>query len=229
MSRLIASSALALLLAACGPSGPRLEPPPGWQQVARPGDVVATELAFARAAQEDGQWTAFRAYAADDAVMFTPQPVNAQEWLKGRADPPQAIAWQPHQLWSSCDGSLAVTKGAWQLPDGSVGYFTTIWRRQEDGTYRWVLDQGDNLDQPLVEPEFVQAESGDCDDLPGASMLEGLSPEDAASAAHVGTGEARDHTLAYRYFVKPDGARELSVFLLRGGAMQEVLRSEVHE
>ena len=92
--------------------------------------VVAAELAFARAAQEKGQWTAFAEFAADDAVMFVPEPVNAQAWLKGRANPPQAVRWQPHQVWSSCDGSLAVTKGAWQRPDGSVGYFTTVWQRQ---------------------------------------------------------------------------------------------------
>ena len=48
---------------------------------ASPGLIVARELAFARAAREDGQWTAFRAFAADDAVMFVPEPVNARDWL----------------------------------------------------------------------------------------------------------------------------------------------------
>ena len=36
---------------------------------AQPSQVVARELEFARAAREDGQWTAFRAFAADDALL----------------------------------------------------------------------------------------------------------------------------------------------------------------
>lgn len=87
---------------------------------ANPGGVVAEELAFARLAQDKGQWTAFRETATKDAVMFAPQMVYVQEYLKDRANPPQAVKWQPHQVWSSCDGSLAVTRGAWQRPDGSV-------------------------------------------------------------------------------------------------------------
>src|SRR5690606_29429218 len=96
---------------------------------ADPGKVVAAEIAFARTAQEKGQWTAFAEFAADDAVMFVPAPVKAKDWLKGQRDPAEAVRWQPHQVWSSCDGTLAVTRGAWQRADGSTGYFTTVWQR----------------------------------------------------------------------------------------------------
>ena len=82
------------------------------RRTANPSEIVATEIAFARAAQAKGQWTAFRDYAADNAVMFVPQPVAAKDWLKGRANPPRAVAWQPHSVWMSCDGSMAVSKGA---------------------------------------------------------------------------------------------------------------------
>ena len=86
--------------------------PPGRARnsYADPSAVIAAELAFARLAQEKGQWTAFAATAANDAVMFQPQMVLAQQWLKGRANPPVAVKWQPHQVWSSCDGSLARSK-----------------------------------------------------------------------------------------------------------------------
>ena len=53
-----------------------------------------------------GQWLQGR--FATGTVMFTPQPVNAQAFLKGKANPPVAVRWQPHKVWSSCDGSLAV-------------------------------------------------------------------------------------------------------------------------
>jgi hypothetical protein len=196
--------------------------------------VVAAELAFARAAQDKGQWTAFAEYAAENAVMFVPQPVSAQAWLKGRANPPQAVRWQPHQVWSSCDGSLAVTKGAWQRPDGSVGYFTTVWQRQDKkkDRYRWVMDQGDALAEPLQAAEMIEGNVAECGQASSAS--ETWDDEQAdweanseAGGATVGVGESRDRTLAYRYSVLPSGARRTEVFLLKEGKMEQVLLSEV--
>ena len=201
---------------------------------ADPSKVVAAELAFARAAQEKGQWTAFAEFATKDAVMFVPELVSAQDWLKKRPNPAQAVRWQPHQVWSSCDGSLAVTKGAWQRPDGSAGYFTTVWQRQEkkkDG-YRWVLDQGDALAEPLAAPEMIEGSVADC---PSAAST-GLSESELADlerkavgdgAAEAGSGLSADRTLAYRYSVQPSGARELVVLLFKDGRVQEAMRSEV--
>ena len=60
--------------------------------------------------------------------MFMPQPVNAQALLKDRKDPPKAVDWWPTASYISCDGKLAVNTGGWQRPDGSVGYFSTVWR-----------------------------------------------------------------------------------------------------
>lgn len=169
MKRAIASLAVAALLAGLA-TGADARRQRGLPERANPGAVIAAELAFARAAQDDGQWTAFRKFSAKDAVMFVPQPVNAHDWLKKQPDPAQAVRWQPHKVWSSCDGSLAVTKGAWQRADGSVGYFTTVWERQKNGKYLWVLDRGDTLAKALPEPEMIGTEIATCGSgpLPGA-------------------------------------------------------------
>ena len=195
---------------------------------ADPAAVVAAELAFARAAQEDGQWTAFAEYAAKEAVLFVPQPVNAQDWLKGRANPPQAVRWQPHQVWSSCDGSLAVTKGAWQRPDGSVGYFTTVWQRLEKkkAEYRWVLDQGDALAEPLAAAEMIEAKVADCPS-PMRRAVAATQPPQCTAQGCSGGGRSDDGTLDYRYTTEPNGARTLRVTLLAGESMAQVLLSEV--
>lgn len=189
--------------------------------VAQPGEVVAVELAFARAAQEEGQWTAFAEYATDDAVMFVPQPVNAQQWLKGQANPAQAVKWQPHQVWSSCDGSLAVTKGPWQRPDGSQGYFTTVWERQKNGEYKWVMDQGDVLATPLPEPDMVKAEVADCTRPPAPVVM---SNRDGNIRSE---GRSADDTLYWSVNVRPDGSRSVLVKLSQNGAMENVLSEEV--
>jgi hypothetical protein len=131
-------------------------------------------------------------------------------------------------------GSLAVTRGAWQRPDGSVGYFTTVWARQEkkkDG-YRWLLDQGDALAEPLAAPEMIEGKVADC--VPGgasalseAGLAAGEREAIAGGAADAGWGISVDRTLAYRYSVDPAGARQTVVFLAKDGQMQEVVNSKV--
>ena len=107
------SRAIAICLTVLLVSAPGLARDRRLKPVANPSAIVATEIAFAREAQDKGQWTAFADYAADNAVMFVPQPTAAKAWLKGRANPPKAVAWQPYSVWMSCDGSLAESKGAW--------------------------------------------------------------------------------------------------------------------
>ncbi|RZA29501.1 MAG: hypothetical protein EOP02_04330 [Proteobacteria bacterium] len=187
--------------------------------------MVAAELAFARMARERGQWTAFAQYAAPDALMFVPAPVNAQTWLKGRANPAQAVKWQPHQVWSSCDGSLAVAKGAWQQGDGTSGYFTTIWQRQEDGSLKWVLDQGDALDQPLGEPEMVSGQVADCD--PVTSNVITMPRGQNSDGRFYFDGHAKEDSLSWTITVEPDLSRVLRVYMWQDKEMREVLTSSV--
>jgi hypothetical protein len=207
----------------------------GLRPIAEPGEVVAAELGFASAAQDDGQWTAFDKYAADEAVMYAPRPVMAKQWLKGRANPNKAITWQPYEVWSSCDGTLAASKGPWQRPDGSFGYFTTIWARQKDGSYKWVLDMGDKLATPLSEPELVQADVADCP-ARGARTRFGGRPEgkrgEVPLATIAGTpgqrsGKAADGTLAFSSSYGSNGALTLTVSLAKGGTMKEVVHNQV--
>ena len=204
-------------LTACTATGPRTPYGRFMEARANPGKVVATELAFARAAQEDGQWTAFRAFSTDDAVMFVPQAVNAHDWLKQQDDPPKAVEWQPHEVWSSCDGSLVVTKGAWQRADGTFGYFTTVWQRQSNGDYKWVLDQGDKLTEPLDAPEFVQTRVARCDVAPGVAMTT------FERAAEGGRGKSADRSLAYEWAVMPDGARSVLIWMQTENGFERVL------
>lgn len=216
---------LAGLLASCasGSSDPRERFYRSLAPRANPSAVIATELAFAREAREEGQWTAFREFAAEDAVMFVPEAVNARDWLSGREDPAEPVQWQPHQVWSSCDGSLSVTRGAWQRPDGSTGYFTTVWRhegRRGDEEYRWVLDQGDVLAEPLPEPDIIRTTVADC----GGDALTPVVPPIAATN---GAGRSRDGSLAYTWVVASDLSRTLTVRMLIDGEAEEVLRSEV--
>ncbi|WP_291179776.1 hypothetical protein [Erythrobacter sp.] len=225
----LAVALLALGLAACSANqGPRDRYARMLTPTANPSKVVAAELAFARAAQEDGQWTAFRDFAADEGVMFVPEPVDARQWLAGRANPPQAVQWQPHQVWSSCDGSLAVTRGAWQRPDGSSGYFTTVWQRQRDGEYRWTLDQGDVLETPLEAPEFVRTDVADC---PQRGLAADLRAQAERSRPVTGgtyfDQVSADSSLFLTFVVSPDLSRHWKLMLHRDGQMVDAMAGSV--
>ncbi len=227
MKHLILLAAAALVLSgAAGAEDKRALP--GRNSYANPSAAIAAEIAFAQLAQEKGQWTAFAATATPDAVMFTPKMVYAQAWLKGRANPPVAVKWQPHEVWSSCDGSLILSHGAWQRPNGS-GYFTTIWQRQKKGDYKWVLDHGDDLKAPLAAPEMLSAHIADCPAKPLRPVAvkdtksKVLPPLDPAKRS----GKSDDGTLSWVVTVDPSGARNLSVEWSKDGSTQPALIEQV--
>ncbi len=251
MTRLAACLAL-IALAAGGVAGAGAVaqaqdgPPPSGRggvrlgSLANPSAAIAAEIAFARLAQDKGQWTAFKATAADEAVMFTPRMVLAQTWLKDRANPPVPLTWQPAEVWASCDGSLMVTTGAWQRADpggAKHGWFTTVWQRQEKGGYKWVFDHGDETAAPLAAAEMISARVAECPERragprPAAGQKRGKPPKppkappipfDPAQRE----GRANDGSLTWRVTVAPDGARSFTARMAVDGQMQDIRNERV--
>ena len=214
--------ALAMSLTSCaGNKQPVFQP-----KIANPSAVIAAEIAFNRLAQEKGQWTSFRQTAAKDAVMFVPQPVLAQEWLKGKADPAQSVKWQPHKAFMSCDGKTGVTTGSWQGPGDTVGYFTTVWQWAEkgkkgDGEWKWVVDHGDPLTAPREVKEMIETKVASCKGSAPASLI--APPENAKMKM----GLSRDQSLSYTWIVQPDGARTIEIKLWNGETTETVIFDKV--
>ncbi|KEQ51656.1 hypothetical protein [Sphingobium chlorophenolicum] len=181
-----------------------------------PSSVFAAELAFNRLAKQKGQWTAFRETAADEAVMFTPQRVLAKIWLKGRADPPASVTWSPSAITVSCDGNLAASTGNWKRPDGSVGYFTTIWRRDKKGDWKWIMDHGDTLAVAREAPEFLIGKVATCKRRHG-----GQHP------AGEGQPVPTDDSLIWTADVATDGSRRVTVRMWNGSDYEIVIDDRV--
>src|SRR5690606_33915352 len=127
-----------------------------------PSRIIATELAFARAAQEKGQWAAFREYSTGDAMMFVPEPVNAHEWLRRQAEPAEAVRWQPQRAGWSCDGAYAVPEVAAQDPGGHTGRLFAVWQLMRGGSYRGVLDRSSEGADAQAPPEMIASQLPDC-------------------------------------------------------------------
>ena len=187
-----------------------------------PQTPVEAERAFAADAKAIGQWTAFRKWSTDDAVMFVPQPANAHDFLKGRKDPAEAIDWWPTASWMSCDGNLAVNTGGWRRPDGKVGYFSTVWKRQPDGGWKWIVDGGDELKTARGRPAAPPVTVAHCLGKGDAVGIGGKAPE-----SKTGSGHSDDGSLFWKWIVDPDGGRGFAVFIYDGKKLVPVLNDTI--
>ena len=170
--------------------------------------AVEAERAFAATAQTKGQWTAFRAFAAPDAVMMLDGPQPAAPFLKDKKDPPVAVMWWPAHVVTSCDGSLAFSTGPWRRKGGTaMGRYFTIWRHDAEG-WRWIYDGGrqDETGTPAGDVP-VQPRHGMCRKPPAL-------PEETPP---VGGGRSRDGSLVWRIDKSATGYR-LRVLFSSGGA-----------
>ena len=118
-------------------------------------EMVKTEQAFSRMAEEKNTRDAFIAFIADDGVLFRPDAVNGKKWLLEHPAPPSdkrpLLAWQPAFAGMAAAGDMGFTTGPWEAkadrsdakPAG-YGHFVTVWKKQQDGTWKFVVDLGIN-------------------------------------------------------------------------------------
>ena len=211
------AAALALMLAGCGGSSDDFRTRP---LAANPSAFIAAEIRFAQLAQAEGQWTAFRETAHPDAIMFVPERVKAQDWLKSQKDPAEAVKWQPHAVYVSCDGNAGATTGAWQKGPAN-GFFTTVWTRDKKGRLSWVLDHGDALTTPREAPEFIASKLAVCGSRPAVPIEAGGEGEDMA------VGLSADQTLSWTSTVRADKSRRVTIRLWDGKDMATVIDDRV--
>jgi ketosteroid isomerase-like protein len=116
-------------------------------------EMVQTEQAFSRMAAEKNTRDAFMAYIADDGLVFRPGAVNGKKWMLEHPVPPSdkrpLLAWQPSFAGMSAAGDLGFTTGPWELKEdvkdekpAGYGHFVTVWKRQADGSWKFVVDLG---------------------------------------------------------------------------------------
>ena len=116
-------------------------------------DMVTTEQSFSKMAEETNTRDAFLAFIADDGLLFRPGAVNGKQWMQDHPVPPSdknpLLAWQPAFAGISASGDMGFTTGPWEFkadrsdekPSG-YGHFVTVWKKQADGTWKFVVDLG---------------------------------------------------------------------------------------
>lgn len=144
--------------------------------------LVNAERAFSAASQAHGVPAAFLANAADSGLVFTPAPTRALEQYAGRPDAPILLTWYPVAAKISAAGDLGYTTGPFELrpktagPPPAYGHYSTVWKRQPDGRWKFLADLGITHPQPeRTLPGWTPA------DAPPARAT-GAAPTDAADA-----------------------------------------------
>lgn len=118
-------------------------------------EIIATEKAFAKMAEDKGIPQAFLAYAADDAVLLRNNKlIIGKDSLRSSFENAEAqnnnvsLTWEPDFVDVSASGDLGYTYGTYLYvttdstgaKNEVKGVFHTVWKRQPDGKWKYVWD-----------------------------------------------------------------------------------------
>lgn len=135
-------------------------------------ELAAMEDAFCGMAKEKGLLAAFQHFAAPDVAFIDTDP---RQWRgpaavlqrMGEDRPGVSLTWSALFTDVSADGTLGYNYGRYEFrgpgPDGKEvvrgGFFLSIWKRQADGSWKYVMDTG-APDRPAAPPAPATKPSG---------------------------------------------------------------------
>jgi ketosteroid isomerase-like protein len=116
-------------------------------------EMVKTEQAFSKMAEEKNARDAFMTFIADDGLLFRPGAVNGKKWMLEHpvapSDKKPLLAWQPSFAGMAESGDMGFTTGPWEAKGdikdekpSAYGHFMTVWKKQADGSWKFVVDLG---------------------------------------------------------------------------------------
>jgi ketosteroid isomerase-like protein len=169
--------ACALVLAAC-PAALATAPETTVAAPAKPDkeqlkkEVAAMEDAFCAMGKAQGLLAAFKHFAAPDVSFIDTDP---RKW-RGEAAvierigpdvPGVSLTWSAFYTDVSDDGTMGYNYGRYESrrtgKDGKesvhTGWFLTIWKRQADGSWKYVMDNG-APDRPAPKPAAAAKPAG---------------------------------------------------------------------
>ena len=110
--------------------------------------VRKTEIAFAKT-MADRDAPAFTKFLSKEVVFLSggkslrgPQQVSGG-WKGFFTGPEAPFSWEPEFVEVLESGTLAMSSGPVRGPSGKrVGTFNSVWRREKDGNWKIVIDNG---------------------------------------------------------------------------------------
>jgi len=117
-------------------------------------EILETEQNFAKMAMEEGIEKAFLYYAAEDAVLLrnnnliTGKDAISRYFGEEKQEDKVSLTWEPDFIDVAKSGDLGYTYGKYIFTSTdsngnkveSKGIFHTVWKRQMDGSWKFVWD-----------------------------------------------------------------------------------------
>ena len=118
--------------------------------------LVKAEEEFAKSLSKDGSRTAYTTFAANDALVFRPNPVNAKTYYASQPESTD-IVWSPAFAKVSRSGDFGYTTGPFTIAGKEYGQYLSIWKAV-NGKWELALDLGVSHNKPLnkVTTSFVE-------------------------------------------------------------------------
>jgi ketosteroid isomerase-like protein len=120
--------------------------------------LLRTDREFSARSEAKGLTDAFLAYMAEGATMLPPgaAPVTGREAIRELLGDGGGVllTWKPMQAEVAASGELGYTWGTseWRVPGpgggmtlARTGKYVSIWKKQKDGTWKFVLDCGNSV------------------------------------------------------------------------------------
>jgi len=121
-----------------------------------------TDVDFSQMAEEKGFRKAFMEFMEEDAILLRDNhlPIigaDAVDYISSINDSTFTINWETQGGDVSESGDMGFTYGIYLLKtetESQKGTYVTIWRKQKDGKWKYVLDAGtQGLEQPIENKE----------------------------------------------------------------------------
>ncbi len=114
--------------------------------------MIDADKSFSKLSAEKGMKTAFMEYIDSNGVLLRPNEMpiigaNAIDYLSQQNDNEYTLVWEPQGGTIAQSGELGYTYGIYKMqPKTSdttlFGTYVSIWKKQADGSWRFVLDSG---------------------------------------------------------------------------------------
>ena len=111
-------------------------------------DVFVAESSFA-ASMAERNFDAFGSHVSPEAIFFGDttvmrgKPAVLRSWRRFFEKPAPPFSWRPEVIEVLPSAKLALSSGPVFDPKGQqVGTFSSIWRRESDGSWKIVFDKG---------------------------------------------------------------------------------------
>lgn len=115
-------------------------------------EMLDVDRKFSKMSEEKGMKAAFIEYIDSNGVLLRPNrlPIagaDAIDYLLEQNDSDYTLTWEPRDGMIASSGDLGYTYGIYALRPSQkdtiiYGTYVSIWKREKDGTWKFVLDTG---------------------------------------------------------------------------------------